>query len=192
MRGHIVEAIILLNKRIVVDVFLRLPSTEFISKACPLDEVHRFLGLLLGNIAKLSSSSRSLLRYCRIHANSLDSMKLWRAIRTVPHSVRHFAKRRLQTLESIHGITMVAKNHFVVRGSTFSIALAAGVFPGSCPWIGPSEVAFAKLQDPSVVQSFKLLRHVISHMPDCRSVLVVDLAVIPYLSVGINRSENRA
>lgn len=108
-------------------------------------------------------------------------MELRRTIGTMPHSIGHFAEGRLHALESVHGITMIAKHHFVVSGTTLAVALATSVFPGSRLWIGPSKVAFTKFQDPSMVQSLELLRHVIGYMPDGRAVLVVDLAIVPYL-----------
>jgi hypothetical protein len=60
--------------------------------------------------------------------------------------------------------------------------MSAGVFPRTRSWITPPEVAFAKLQHPSVVKTFELLRHIVSNVPNGRAVLVIDLAIVPHLN----------
>jgi len=76
---------------------------------------------------------------------------------------------------------MVTENHFVVGCAAFPIMNTTRVLPGPGSGISPAKVAFSEFQNPSVIETLKLLGHVISDMPDSRPVLVVYLTVVPDL-----------
>ena len=99
----------------------------------------------------------------------------------MPDALGKSLERRGQALVTVHGVAVIAQNQVIVLGSTLSVVDATAIFPGSSARIGPSEVTLSVLQDPSVVKALKLFGHVIRHMPNGRSVTVVDLAVVPDL-----------
>ena len=90
-------------------------------------------------------------------------------------------KRRLEALVPIGCIAMVTEDKTAIRCITFSITLTTGVFPRSSLRMSPTKVSLSEFKHPSVIQAFKLLRHVVSYMPDCRAVFVVYLTVVPHL-----------
>ena len=79
---------------------------------------------------------------------------------------------------------MVAYDKLIIRRVTFSITLSARLFPRPSIGFRPTEVALSKVQNPSVVEAFELLGHIVCNMPNGGSVLIVDLTIIPHLRGG--------
>lgn len=79
------------------------------------------------------------------------------------------------TADAVHSITMITEHHQTVLRFTTSITCAAGLLPWSGGRICPTQVTIAKVQNPSVIKTFKLLGHVVGNVPDSRAMLVEDL-----------------
>jgi hypothetical protein len=101
----------------------------------------------------------------------------------MPGFRRDFSQRRIQALKAVHGITVITKNHLVIRYPTLSVVNTTAVLPRSRPRICPSKVALAEFQHPCMVQALELLGHVIRDMPDCGAVLVVNFTIVPNLLI---------
>lgn len=76
---------------------------------------------------------------------------------------------------------MIAKYQTFFFCVALAVMLTAGGFPGSSFRVCPPEVAFPEFENPRMVKPLELLCHVVSHMPNCRAMAVVDLAVVPDL-----------
>jgi hypothetical protein len=100
----------------------------------------------------------------------------------MPNPTRELLQRRLQALETIHGIAVITKYQIVIRCATLSITLPTGVLPRSRLGVCPSKIPFSILEHPCMIQTFKLLRHVVGDVPNSRAMTVVNLAIVPHLS----------
>ena len=80
---------------------------------------------------------------------------------------------------------MVTHHKLVVGGATFAVTLSTRLFPRSGFRVGPPKIAISKIEHPRMVQTLKLLGHVVCHVPNGGTVLIVDLTVVPDLFCGV-------
>lgn len=86
---------------------------------------------------------------------------------------------------------MVTYHQLIVGCLACAVALTARLLPRSGFGVRPAKVALSKIQHPGVVETLKLLGHIISDMPDCRAVLIVNLAIIPNLKQEKKEDESQ-